>query len=369
MPRPAKNKPQRAATLADVGRAAGVSAMAASAVLNGVRTSSRISLATRERILAAAAELRYRPNAAARALLQRRMNTIGVVAVIDGGGTPGAGELNQYFLEIFNGVIEDAALRNQNATVLTLHDWQRDLYRLAGFCDGRVDGIILLAPTIPATLSGALPEHTPFVSIHSNTPLPNVINLESDEETGAFQMVQHLIAEGHRRIVHMCGESALLGAQRRISGYRRALAAARIPFEPALLIETGYSHLVARRIVRDWLGKNTGKPLPDAIFAANDGVAIACLECLAEIGVKVPGDISVAGFDDTLAARTTVPQLSTVRQPLRAMGARAVEVLLQRIEPTPGTEATPSPIVFPTELVLRASVASPPASPKRIPSF
>src|ERR1017187_5371222 len=122
-----KKSPVRAATLADVGRAAGVSAMAASAVLNRAQTSSRISAETRDRIFKAASRLRYRPNAAARGLANRRMNTIGVAAVIE------RGELNQYFLEVFNGVLEAAANNDQNATVFTLHNWEGDAARLNGF--------------------------------------------------------------------------------------------------------------------------------------------------------------------------------------------------------------------------------------------
>ncbi len=117
-PRKRSNSP---ATLADVGREAGVSAMAASAVLNGARTSTRISRETRARILDAAVKLSYRPNAAARALAQRRMNTLGIAAVINDGG-----EFDHYFLEAFNGIITNAAVHSQTTTVFALHDWQRD---------------------------------------------------------------------------------------------------------------------------------------------------------------------------------------------------------------------------------------------------
>src|SRR5262245_44753787 len=108
MPSPKKVRDGRAPTLADVGRAAGVSAMAASAVLNGAQTSSRISEATRSRILKAAAKLQYRPNAAARALANRRMHTIGVASVMEGVG------LNHYFLEVLTGILEATARHEQN---------------------------------------------------------------------------------------------------------------------------------------------------------------------------------------------------------------------------------------------------------------
>lgn len=360
MPRLKKHKPVRAATLADVGRAAGVSAMAASAVLNNARTSSRISPATRALILKEAARLAYRPNAAARALANRRMNTLGIAAVIEGG------ELNHYFLELFNGIIEAAARHGQNTTVFALHDWGGDTARLHGICDGRIDGLILIAPTFAAD-QVVLPSHTPFVALHANCELANVINIETDEERGAFEMVGHLIGRGHRRIMHLTGPAGLIGAERRIRGYRRALAKARITFDPELLVPASFDPDAGRDAMRGWLRRHTSEPLPQAVFCVNDSVAIGCLEALAEAGLRVPEDISVAGFDDTLAARTAMPQLTTMRQPLREMGARAVEILLAAIAPGAGAKVSAKPIVFPTELVVRASVGVPPGIQRLVP--
>jgi len=357
---PRNSKPTRAATLADVGRAAGVSAMAASAVLNGARTSARISPAKRKLILEAAAKLAYRPNAAARALANRRMNTLGVAAVIEGG------ELNHYFLEVFNGILEAAAREGQNATVFALHDWGDDTLRLHSICDGRIDGLILVAPTCEYG-NVALPAHTPFVSVHANCPLPDVINIESNEEKGVYELVRYLISLGHRRIMHLSGPAGLLGTERRIRGYRRALSSARIKFDPALLVTGSYDSQTSRTIMSNWLGEHSGQPLPHAIFCANDSAAVGCLEALAAVGVRVPEDISVAGFDDTLAARSTVPQLTTVRQPLRAMGARAVELLLERITSETTQIAPTKSTVFTTEIVKRASTGQPPTVAQLIP--
>lgn len=364
MTQPAGKRQTKPATLADVGRAAGVSAMAASTVLNGARTSSRIAPETRDRILEAARRLRYRPNAAARALANRRMDTIGVAAVIDGG------DLNLYFLEIMNGVLEAAARHNQNTTVFTLHNWAEDAARVPKFCDGRIDGMVLLAPVFSREMAEHLPDHTPFVAIHANLSVPGIINLESDEETGACNLVRHLIARGHRRIMHLSGTRGLLGAERRIDGYRRALAEAGIPFDESLLLEANYHTAGGRQAIRTWLSRSHGKQLPEAVFCANDAIAMGCMEALAEAGIRVPEDVSIAGFDDTLAARTTMPQLTTVRQPLRAMGAKAVDILLEQISQSGSKPAsrTASPYVFNTELVLRASVATPPTAPRLVPA-
>lgn len=366
MPLPRKLKPARAATLADVGREAGVSAMAASAVLNGAQTSSRIATDTRQRILHAAARLRYRPNAAARALANRRMNTLGIATVVQGG------ELSNYFLEIFNGIVSAATRHAQNATVFALHDWSRDPARLHDLCDGRIDGLILVSPKLTQETVKLLPEHTPFVAIHANEPLPNVVNIETDEERGTYEMIQLMIAHGHRRILHLGGSPNLIFATRRIRGYRRALADAGIAFNEDLLVNlTDLSRSSAREAMHAWIAKRAGQPLPEALFCVNDGVAAGCLEALAALGLRVPEDISIVGFDDTLAARTTVPQLATVRQPLREMGIRAVETLMKRIAHQNGAgHAVPlDPIVFPVELAPRASLGPAPAATRIIPAL
>jgi LacI family transcriptional regulator len=355
-----KTRPIRAATLADVGQLAGVSAMAASAVLNSARTSSRISEETRQRIVKAAAQLDYRPNAAARALANRRMQTLGVAAVIEGG------ELNHYFLEVFNGIVAAAATHEQNTTVFALHNWGPDAGRLRTLCDGRIDGVILVAPTF-SPRENMLPTHTPFVSIHANSPLPDVINIESDEERGAFEMVRMLIGQGHRRIMHLAGPEGLIGAERRVRGYRRALATSRLMPAPELLVPVGsFAADAGREAMRQWLRRHAGDRLPQAIFCVNDSVAVGAMEALAEAGLRVPDDVSVAGFDDSLAARMSVPQLTSVRQPLRAMGSRAVELLLGRIEHRVAAE-TP-PVIFHVDLVPRASSRPPSVSDRVVPA-
>lgn len=363
MPRARKSKTTRAATLADVGREAGVSAMAASAVLNSVTTSSRISADTRQRILDAAAKLQYRPNAAARALLQRRMDTIGIASVIN------EHDLNYYFLALLNGVIAAATHYGQNTTVFSIRDWQNDTRRLHSICDGRIDGLILLAPTFTEEVAASFPRHTPFVSIHSNALVPGIVNIESDEQRGAYEMVEHLIKQGHRRIMHVAGPEGRIGADRRITGYKAALKDNGLRFEKALLIHSEYNAEGGRAGMREWLKQHAGEPLPHAVFCANDGIAFGCMEALAGFGLRVPSDISVAGFDDTLASRASVPQLTTVRQPLGQMGRMAAEILLARIGTIKELSVPRSPVVLPVEVVPRDSVGPCPAVDRLVPSL
>jgi LacI family transcriptional regulator len=352
----------RAATLADVGREAGVSAMAASAVLNATKTSARISADTEARIRRAALKLNYRPNVAARALVHRRMNTIGMTVVVRGG------ELNHYFVEVFNGIIEGAARAKQNTTVFALHEWETAAGEIERFCDGRIDGMILMAPVLGGEGVARLPHHTPFVTLHSNAPIPGAVNLEAEEKGGARAMVEWLLAQGHERILHLRGPHGLIGAERRVEGYREALATAGVAFRPEYVCLCDYTRASGKEVMRSWLRGHVGEWLPSAIVCANDAVAMGCIEALGEAGIRVPGEVSVTGFDDTLSARTIVPQLTTVRQPLRAMGVKAVEVLLERIECFRDEEEVREfePLVFPTEMVLRASTAPPPARARRV---
>ena len=349
-----RKKSTRAATLADVGREAGVSAMAVSAALNETRTSARISDQTKAKILEVAERLGYRPNIAARALVKSRMNTIGVAVQWEGE------ELNNYFVEIFNGIIESATRHGQTTTVFTFRNWAEDIDRLCGVCDGRIDGMVLVAPIFTQELAAKLPHHTPFVTLHANAETAGIVNIESDEERGARDIVTRLVELGHRRIMHLSGARGLVGAERRIKGYQRALKEAGITLAPELLVEANFTVSEGRKSMLNWLENHPRSSWPDAVFCGNDAIAIGCLEALASEGIRVPDDVSVCGFDDTIAARTTMPQLATVRQPLRAMGSRAVDILMRRIDAMHGRaqDITVSPIVFDTEVVIRGSVAN-----------
>jgi DNA-binding LacI/PurR family transcriptional regulator len=336
-----------------VGREAGVSMMAASAALNWGRSSVHISAETRERVLAAAERLRYRPNATARALAHQRTNAIGFV-------TPFLGqEPNLYFLEIFSGFVRAAAAARQTIVVFTLADWAEGPQRIPTFCDGRVDGLILLAPRLPNAPTPWLPEHTPLVSVHAQRPLAGVVNLQCDDEAGAFEMVSHLLALGHRRILHIAGRADLAGAESRVQGYRRAHAAAGVKPAPGHLVRAPFTVEGGREAMQRWLDGHQGKPLPDVVFAGNDGIAHGCMDVLQTHGLRVPADISVVGFDDILLARAS--RMATVHQPLDELGVRAVDVLMQHIEARRGGQAYQGPmeIVLPTGMVFGATLGPP----------
>lgn len=355
-----RRRRSQATTLADVGREAGVSEMVASAVLNKPKTSARFSAETRERVEAAAQRLRYRPNAAARALQHQRMNTVGVVATLLGD------EPNLYFLEVFAGIIRAATAAGQTTTVFTLNEWHEAEQRIPSFCDGRIDGLIIVAPMFPNGGSAWLPSHTPLVSIHANQDLANVVNLESDDEAGAFAMVRHMLQLGHRRILHIAGPAGSRGADRRILGYRRAHGEAGVLVDEVNIVRAAFSYECGRRAMEDWLRQQRGQALPDAVFGANDAIALGAIHTLTARGLQVPGDISVVGYDNTVLARAA--HLATVSQPLRELGQRAVELLVGRIEAgrRGGAPEECSLIKLPTKIVPGLTLASPRAMPVRI---
>jgi len=342
--------------------------MMASVVLNGAQSSTRVAPTTRQRILEIAAGLNYRRNEVARGLSRQRMDTIGVAAVVDGG------EINVYFLEVLNGILEGAASHGQNTTIFSIKDWTNDSARLPNFCDGRVDGIILIAPDIhaPETLS----HHTPFVTLHGNEPEPQTYNLDIDNEGGAYAITRHLIELGHRDIVLLPGGREIFGVRQRIAGSRRAYAECGLELKASDIIEGNFSAWSGKLRTAHLLESRGERALPTAIICGSDAIAYGCIEVLAASGVRVPQDISVTGFDDTLMARMTSPPLTTVRQPFREMGRCAVDRLLVQIAGSAGTdesdpaegdsdqaaEYSPRIRLFPAELIIRESVGPPRAS-------
>lgn len=354
-----------AATLTDVAREAGVAVMTASVVLNGARSSTRVSEATRARVVEAAARLRYRPNAVARGLSRRRMDTLGLIAIIDGA------DINLYFLELLNGILHGAAQRGQNTTVFSVPDWDGEEQRIFELCDGRVDGMIFLAPRLSAAFFETFAQRLPVVTIHAGEYSAGTFSVEVDDEGGAHAVTRYMIEHEHRRIAHIAGGLDRLGARERLAGYRRALEEAGIAYDERLVIDSGYATITGRWGTNQLLDRLPRAEWPTGIFCASDAIATGCMEALAEKGVRVPADMSVAGFDDLALAQMTTPSLTTVRQPFRKMGQCAVEMLLEQIEsgepldqgdgdrlsvhPTPRTE------VFDGELIPRGSVGRAPA--------
>ena len=341
-----------APTLHTVAEEAGVTAMMASVVLNGARSSTRVSEATRGRILEAAARLGYRRNAAALGLSRRTMNTIGVTAIVDGS------DINYYFLEVLNGILEAAAEHGQNTTIFSITKWEKDEERILECCDGRIDGMILIGSQLSERFAQAFLGHTPFVTIHSNRSLPGAPHIDIDDEGGAYDMTRYLLALGHRRLLHITGGQHS-GSVARAQGFRRATEEAGLAGENARVLEGDFNISTGRDVTHELLLRRHEIALPDAIFCSSDAIAFGCMEVLQGAGARVPQDISIAGFDDVPLARMTRPLLTTMQQPFRRMGLCAVELLLPFLAGS--HDARPDPPfstikqVFKAELMARES--------------
>jgi DNA-binding LacI/PurR family transcriptional regulator len=173
--------------------------------------------------------------------------------------------------------------------------------------------------------------------------------VDVDNVGGARAGVAHLVERGRRRIATVAGPADMGVGQDRLAGYRTALLAARLPVDEALVVRGDFSEASGLAGVRDLLER---RPDVDAIFAANDLMAVGALRAIRESGRTVPGDVAVVGFDDSPLSRVTDPPLSTVRQPVEDMGREMAEMLLRLIaeEADGGLQR-----VLPTELVVRAS--------------
>jgi LacI family transcriptional regulator len=323
----------KSATIRDVARAADVSVATVSRVYNGIEA---VTGTTRERVLAVAAQLDYFPHSGARSLSMRRTDTIGVILPDLHG---------EFFSELIRGI--DVATRARGLHLLLSHSHgdPKEATAVLRAMRSRVDAMIVMSPyadeeVLTAALSGRMPLVMLGAAASGDHP-----RLTIDNHSGAYQMTEHLIAAGHRRIAFVAGPPGNIEAAQRLAGYRDALAA--------------HGAMTAQVVEGDF-GEQSGMAAaasllegvrPDAIFAGNDMMAIGCLQALREAGLRVPNDIALAGFDDIPISRFLDPPLTTVGVPIAALGRQAVECCLEILATgEPGDSRT-----FTPALVIRAS--------------
>lgn len=327
------------ATIRDVARQAGVSVATVSRVFND---SGPVSPDTRHRIRDAARELRYTPNSAARSLSVKRTHTLGALL---------PDLYGEFFSEVIRGIDETAQRHHHHLLISSSHNDRAQIAAALRAMRGRVDGLLLMSPGVDAeTLTAELPEELPVVLLNCPVREARYATLAIDNRGGAVAMVEHLLAAGHRSIAFIRGAPRNHDARERLLGYRAALRAAGVERVAAWELPGDFTEQAGYDAVGTLLRLD---PLPTALFAANDAMAVGALSALRESGLRVPGDISVTGFDDIPIARYLTPSLTTVRVGVSALGARAAAILLQTL----AGDGPPSPIhaVLPTSLVVRAS--------------
>ncbi|MFL6201334.1 MAG: LacI family DNA-binding transcriptional regulator [Thermoanaerobaculia bacterium] len=328
-----------AATIKEVAREAHVSVATVSRVLN---EKGPVRDETRQRILEAAARLGYSPNAAARSLSTRKTGTIGVLL---------PDLYGEFFSEVIRGLDLAARRSGYHLLVSSSHSDRSEVEAVLRALRGRVDGLIVMSPEADArTLQANLPASLPIVLLNARAEKSAFDSIHIDNYGGAAAMVRHLAGAGHRRIAHVKGPLENNDALERLAGYRDALKSKFGDGMEPVELEGDFSEESGDRAGREILGMS---PRPDAVFAANDGMAIGLLHAFQKAGVKVPEEIAVAGFDDIPIARFLTPPLTTVGVAIADLGARAIQRLLQVMERGDALESQHE--VLPTTLVVRGS--------------
>jgi len=315
---------------------AGVSIATVSRVVNG---RYGVAPGTSSRVQAVIADLGYESSLVARSLRSRRTNVIGIiVADLE----PFSAELLKGAARAIRGTGYELIVYSGGGHVEDDAGWERRyLSRLSGTL---TDGTILVTPSVvDVSASG------PVVAVDPHAGSSEMPTVDSENLQGAVAATDYLIELGHRRIGFLAGRSDLESARRRERGYREAISKAGIPFDADLIRIGGYTEESASSPARELLMMTDR---PTAIFAANDASAIQTMRVASELGLKVPDDLSVIGFDNIPESALTTPPLTTIDQSIQQMGYEAAKLLVGLInEP----DRDPIHLTLPTELVVRQS--------------
>jgi LacI family transcriptional regulator len=327
------------ATIRDVAREAGVSVATVSRVFNN---SGPVREETRRRISEVALRLRYSPNSAARSLSTRQTDVIGVLL---------PDLYGEFYSEVIRGIDQLVQREGWHLLVSSSHNERTDIEAALRAMRGRVDGLLVMSPDLDAqALAENLPANLPVVLLNCEVDGRAYDSLNIDNYGGARAMMRHLLERGHRRIGLITGLPRNHDARERLRGSQAALVAAGVAAEPGLVVQGDFSEDSGYRAARVLLERG---PLPSAIVAGNDSMAIGALSALAESGVRVPEDVALVGFDDIPIARYVAPPLTTVRVRIPELGGRAAARLLAALAKDGPRE--PVQELLPTELVIRRS--------------
>jgi DNA-binding LacI/PurR family transcriptional regulator len=329
-----------------------------SLVLNNSPSAKSIPQDTRNRVMEAATRLNYRPNYFARSLRQSRSMSVGVLA-------PDLSE--GYFTRVMSGVVQE--LTSAHYFYFTAcHDWNQDLIEQYPrmLVERAVDGFLLLN-----TPAEQISVPVPVVAISAHSAVQNVTNIVLDHHKAVEIALKHLFDLGHRRIAFMRGPKAIPDSDYRWESIQVVAAEIGLRIDSALVVRidsTSWSTKTGQHPMAPEIGYKPMQSLLEttrdftAIFCFNDIAAIGAIRALKDVGLRVPEDVSVVGFDDIQSAAYSTPSLTTVRQPLFEMGQRGAKILLDRIG---NREAGyPSEVVMEPELVIRESTG--PANSRHI---
>ncbi|HWZ58627.1 MAG TPA: LacI family DNA-binding transcriptional regulator [Gemmatimonadaceae bacterium] len=304
-------------TIRDVARAAGVSVATVSRAFND---SGPVHAETKQRIREVALAMRYVPNGAARTLTTSKANACGVLL---------PDLYGEFFSEVIRGIDQTARRQGHHILVSSSHDDQAELEAAVRAMRGRVDGLILMLPDIDIrAVQANLPDQIPVVLINAADGAGAFDTITVDNYGGAYAMVRHLLATGRDKVAIITGSPRNHDARERLRGYSAALwdggAEWRADWEiPGDFTEAGGYRAAKALAMLD--------PRPNAVFAANDAMAIGALSAFRELGLLVPVDIAVGGFDDVPMSRYMSPPLTSVHVAISELGVQAMTTLLDAV--------------------------------------
>ncbi|NOZ72057.1 MAG: LacI family transcriptional regulator [Chloroflexi bacterium] len=339
-------------TIRDVANKAGVHPSTVSRVFSG---KSQISDSTRKRVLKAAEELGFQPNAIARSLSMQRTNTI---AIVISHAFQGYFE-DTYFPHVMQGLLEVTYKYGYRVLVGGSGGHSDEITQLFDIVGSRqADGILVLSNRLDVDIVAALRnQETPFVLL--GKPLENhddIAWVDSDDAVYTHKIIQYLLGMGHRRVAYVGGDPDVFVTRERLRGYQLALQEAGIEPLPewidyGFFVEDGGRQAV-RRMAR------LGELAPTAYYAANDLMAVGIMRALQEQGLRIPEDVSVIGTNNSLLAANTTPALTSLAVPYAVMAAKATSILIQAIQAgvKPNKQTTVS-----CKLIIRQSAGPPPA--------
>jgi LacI family transcriptional regulator len=342
----ANTQPSDSITLKDLAKHLGLTKGTVSAVLNDSPYAKAIPQHTKDRIFAAAQELNYRPNYFARTLRKKRTFTVGVICAEIG---------DAYGSVLISGIEEVLSDRHYFFVTVVHHHSERLMGQYADILRGRgSEGFITIDTTLTA------PPPLPTIAISGHREFPGVTNITLDHVHAAHAVLAHLTELGHRDIAVIKGQPLSIDSEARWEGIVEAARQTGITLRDELVIRLpgdDPSPQMGYETTRKLFERNV--PFT-ALFAYNDISAVGAIRAVKETGLRVPEDISVVGFDDIREAAFHLPSLTTVRQPMKTMGAMAAEALVEVLEGTNGKQK--SGILVKPELVVRESTGP---APKR----
>ncbi len=327
-------------TISDVAKRAKVSRSTVSRVLNNQIHHVRDE--TRTAVLQAAKELNYRPNSIARSLKTKRSHCIGVIT--DDIDTP-------FLPSMLKSIEQYAFSRGYSALVCNSgYESERQKAYVGMLAQRQVDGIIFAASFVYSYTQELINPGLPIVYAYSHSPHDKKNSVLSDDARAAEQAVDYLVDLGHQRIGYINGPENVIPSQERMKGYKQALKEHGIPFDPELVKNGQWEdplsgYLATKRFL-------ASQNPPTAIFAANDIMAAGVIDAVHDLGLKVPEDVSVLGYDDRDMARFLRPALTTVRLPMAEIGSTAAKMLIDCLE---HGDSLMDSVYVPCQLIVRES--------------